>query len=102
MAVVFAAMGLILGSMALLTRLVRDPRVIQSASRGDEGATSAPDLPPRPYDQEQLRAAAIAVGLARARQSQEAVEINNEPLLTPWGDYHRHRHLHPSGRGRIA
>ena len=101
MAVVFAAMGLILASMALLTRLARDRAPAPSAGNTPEPAVAGDDRPAA-EQRARLRAAAIAVGLARARQGQEAIQVDSEPLLTPWGDYYRGRQLHPSGRGRIA
>jgi Na+-transporting methylmalonyl-CoA/oxaloacetate decarboxylase gamma subunit len=102
MAVVFAAMGLILGSMVLLTRLAKDR---PGPPSGDETELESPaesERPAAPGRQAQLRAVAIAVALARARRSQEPEEIDAEALVTPWGDYYRRRQLHSTGRGRTA
>jgi sodium pump decarboxylase gamma subunit len=102
MAVVFAAMGLILGSMVLLTRLVKNRS--GPPSKDESKAESPPESSrsPVPGRQAHLRVAAIAVALARARRSRELEEIEAEPFVTPWGDYYRRRQLHPSGRGRVV
>jgi len=97
MAVVFAAMGLILGSMALLTRLAGDRPGPQSANHDRPAVPSESDATAATQ-----RAAAVAVALARARQSGEQEGFDAEPLHTPWGDFYRRRQLHPCGRGRAA
>jgi Na+-transporting methylmalonyl-CoA/oxaloacetate decarboxylase gamma subunit len=102
MAVVFAAMGLILGSMVLLTRLAKDRPVPPAAHEKDSEPSATSDHTPGRGRQAQLRVAAIAVALARARLSQEPEGADEEPLVTPWGDYYRRRQLRPSGRGRMA
>jgi Na+-transporting methylmalonyl-CoA/oxaloacetate decarboxylase gamma subunit len=101
MGVVFAAMGLILGSMALLTRLARPTKMETHTSQDQE--PSSGESAARPMARRsKLRAAAVAVAMVRARERQESEERDVEPQLTPWGDYHRQRQLRPSGRGRIA
>jgi Na+-transporting methylmalonyl-CoA/oxaloacetate decarboxylase gamma subunit len=102
MAVVFAAMGLILGSMVLLTRLAKDRAAPPVADGNSSEAFPKSDHLPAGGRQAQLRVAAIAVALARARRSQAPQEVDEEPFVTPWGDYYRQRQLHPSGRGRMA
>jgi Na+-transporting methylmalonyl-CoA/oxaloacetate decarboxylase gamma subunit len=102
MAVVFAAMGLILGSMVLLTRLAHDrpARAAEEEKRPETPVKGG--RPPAAGRQAELRVAAIAVALARARRSAEVEETDEEPYQTPWGDYYRRRQLRPSGRGRMA
>jgi Na+-transporting methylmalonyl-CoA/oxaloacetate decarboxylase gamma subunit len=97
MAVVFAAMGLLLGSMALLTRL--SPETPTTSSRNGNHVEAPGDLPRR---QALHRAAAVAVALARARQVRELEEPDIKAPLTPWGEYHHQRQLRPFSRGRIA
>ena len=97
MAVVFAAMGLILGSMALLTRLAGDKPGPMTPNHDRREPPPESDAPPAAY-----RAAAVAVALARARQSREEGDLDAEPLHTPWGDFHRRRQLDPCSRGRVA
>jgi Na+-transporting methylmalonyl-CoA/oxaloacetate decarboxylase gamma subunit len=97
MAVVFAAMGMILGSMALLTRLAGDKPGPKSAYHDRPALPSESDTAAATQ-----RAAAVAVALARARQSGEQGDLDAEPLHTPWGDFYRRRQLDPCGRGRVA
>ena len=102
MAVVFATMGLILGSMALLTRLTGDRPRPMPANHHHPEAPAKLGAPPPTYRQAQLRAAAAAVALARAQRNRELEESDAEPFHTPWGDFSRWRQLHPCGRGRVA
>lgn len=102
MAVVFAAMGLILGSMALLTRLAQQRPTATSENGNHLESSARLGLPPTPHRQAQLRAAAVAVALARARVGGAGEDTDVETPLTPWGDYYRRRQLRPAGRGRVA
>jgi Na+-transporting methylmalonyl-CoA/oxaloacetate decarboxylase gamma subunit len=102
MAVVFAAMGLILGSMVLLTRLAGDRPKPPPEDGNDLESSPESGRAPAPGRQARYQVAAIAVALARARGGRELEEVEAEPLITPWGDYYRRRQLRPSGRGRIA
>lgn len=94
MAVVFLAMALIYLSMRLLTAMARDkPR------REAVGQSVSPD----PHDERKesrLRAAAIAVALARARLTTEET-VEGAAAMTSWGEFYRHRQLRPGGRRRI-
>jgi Na+-transporting methylmalonyl-CoA/oxaloacetate decarboxylase gamma subunit len=103
MAVVFLAMALIYGAMQLLTAVARD--------RKQEPVEPASPLPVetsegnRASDVSRLRAAAIAVALART----QGMGVQGAPCrastsgeTTPWGEFYRQRHLGARGRGRIG
>ena len=97
MAVVFVAMGLFYASMHLLTALFRD--------RGDEKAEPVTvekenELPMG----DPLRAAAVAVALARAELPTVGDPFAELTIssISSWGDFYRHRQLRPTGRGRLA
>jgi Na+-transporting methylmalonyl-CoA/oxaloacetate decarboxylase gamma subunit len=98
MAVVFLAMALIYGAMQLLTAVARDRRNEQAEPTSpppvetSEGSWAS--------DDDRLRAAAVAIALARAR----GVAIQQVPSgeTTPWGEFYRRRHLGARGRGRTG
>lgn len=102
MVIVFLAMGLIYASMRLLT----------AVTTGRSGDDSACAPPPASQDRtektpDSLRAAAIAVALARAELSDNSDVTGLTPpsssgRTTPWQGFYRRRQLRPGGRGRIA
>ncbi len=99
MAVVFVTMSLFYGSMRLLTSITGKRPTEQA------GPTMEPDIGRSPDTSKRLRAAAVAVALARAEMD-EAQHGAGQPSTpgreTPWGDYYRQRQLRPGDRGRIA
>lgn len=108
MAVVFVAMALFYASMHLLTALVRDkPERDIQADTGTriEEETGPPIAASGPDRNAPLRAAAIAVALARAETSEQKTagdDHGTTPPVSHWGDYYRQRQLRPGSRGRIA
>ena len=101
MVVVFVAMALFYVSMHILTGVTRDKD--KRGGEADSGSISedTSDRSGRALDR--LRTAAIAVALARATSNvepEEPAELTSQN--TPWGDFHRHRQLWLSGRGRIS
>ncbi len=102
MAVVFLSMALIYGSMQLLTAMTRDQEneKVGPAAPVPAGTAEGSER----SDVDRLKAAAIAIALART----QAMEIHGEgaraPSIgaTPWGEFYRQRHLGSRGRGRIS
>ncbi len=102
MVIVFLAMGLIYASMRLLT----------AVATGRSGNDPACAPPPTPQDRpegtaDSLRAAAIAVALARAELSHNwdvtgLTTASSSGRTTPWQGFYRRRQLRPGSRGRIA
>jgi len=101
MAVVFVAMSLFYISMRLLTAVTQEKQPLPDTQ---------PDLstsPVQPQQQDrsiELRAAAIAVALARAEAAESApagLYAGDHPS-TLWGAYYRQRQLRPGGRGRLG
>ncbi len=99
MAVVFLAMALIYGTMQLLAAVARDRK-----------EPAEPPLPPpvgvsearEATDVGRLRAAAIAVALARSQGQRTSSGTSANGETTPWGEFYRQRHLGARGRGRIG
>lgn len=108
MAVVFVAMALFYASMHLLTALIRDnpARDVQADTRAVIGkevnsaiGANEPDLGAP------LRAAAIAVALARAEiggQQTADSKLGTGLPFSHWGEFYRQRQLRPDSRGRIG
>lgn len=95
MAVVFVAMALFYGSMELLAAVFR-PRPRDRKVPGAQPLSEDSSSP-------RLRAAAVAIVLARARQSSKKAWPSTSPQpSSPWGEYHRQRQLGPGRRGRIG
>ena len=103
MAVTFAALGLVMLSMVLLTRFVRDPA--QGVKEKGTEAAPADIVLPAGTPLQQVAAAAVAVAAARelARQRHSAkVWLSPEPrsLISPWQLVARGRELDRSKKGK--
>lgn len=70
LAVTFAALGLLIGLMALLTRLFPAPVPVKDTAVATPTEPATPETPPA-LDNEAAVAAAIATALALARHEQE-------------------------------
>ena len=107
MAVTFAALGLVMLSMNLLTRFVRDPAPAkETQAQGIKSEPAPADLVlPAGTPLQQVAAAAVAVAAARelARQRHSAqVWLSPEPrsLISPWQLVARGRELDRSKKGK--
>jgi Na+-transporting methylmalonyl-CoA/oxaloacetate decarboxylase gamma subunit len=94
MLILFAAMALLYGLMVAMTALIRDRATEEASPPGGTGESGR-------KDRQKLRAAVIAVGLARAELEWERdASARARTAASPWRQYHHQRLLnHPRDRG---
>lgn len=95
MALLFAALSVLYGLMYLMTALIRDRDATSAPSESAEVEEAAD----QPLHEARLRAAAIAVALARAQT--EVLGPTTPPVeASPWWTLHLHRQMTQQTRPR--